>query len=618
MNKKQLATDIIELVGGEKNIAGLEHCATRLRFTLKENKKAKVEKIEKLDGVMGVINASTQLQIIIGNQVHEVCEEIYAQIGMDFKNKEDAPAKKEGNIIMRALAIIPRVFTPVLPVLTACGLLKAVVAVMQIAGVDTATSTFSLINMASDIIFYFMPVFVAVSASKVFKTNMYMGLLVGAMLLHPTWAGLVGAKEAVTLLGLPVALVSYNGSMLPALLGVWILSYVEKFFDKYIPEGLKFIFAPLCTALTMLVVMFVAVGPLGFYCGKYISDFLMGIYDVAGWLAVVLIAAFKPLLVMTGMHYALSTAFLTMFTATGIDKFYLSSSILSNLAQGGAAFGVFLKTKDKKMKSVALSTSFSAIMGITEPAMFGVTLKYKRPFVAAMIGAAAGGLYAGITSVEFLAMAGVGIFGILGAVPQCMLNMCIAAVITLVVSAAVTVVLGFEEDTDVQEEKKEVKPVVHTKEEISKIIVSPMSGEVVDLALVKDAAFSSEALGKGAAINPEEGKVYSPVNGTVSALFQTNHAIGLTSETGEEILIHIGLDTVNLKGKYFHPAVKQDDAVKQGDLLMEFDLEEIKAEGYDVTTPVIVTNKNDYMDVFAVNTSAKIKSQEALLAVIDK
>lgn len=617
MNKKQLATEIIELVGGEKNISGLEHCATRLRFTLKNNKKADTKKIEKLDGVMGLVQSSAQLQIIIGNQVHSVCEEIYSQLGNDFRNNDDKPTKKEGNIIMRALAIIPRVFTPVLPVLTACGLLKAVVAVMQIAGVDTTTSTFTLINMASDIIFYFMPVFVAVSASKVFKTSTYMGLFVGAMLLHPTWGGLVGAKEAISLLGLPVALVSYNGSMLPALLGVWILSYVEKFFDKYMPEALKFIFSPLCTALVMLVVMLVAVGPLGFYCGAYISDFLMGVYDVAGWLAIVLIAAFKPLLVMTGMHYALTTAFLTMFTAAGVDKFYLSASILSNLAQGGAAFGVFLKTKDKKMKSVALSTSFSAVMGITEPAMFGVTLKYKRPFVAAMIGAATGGLYAAITGVEFLAMAGVGIFGILGAVPQCMLNMGIACVITLVVSAILTMVFGFEEDND-KEEVKEVKQVTHSKEEANKIIVAPMNGEVIDIALVKDAAFNSEALGKGAAINPVEGKVYSPVNGTVSAMFQTNHAIGLTSETNEEILIHIGLDTVKLKGKYFHPVVKQGDTVKQGDLLLEFDLEEIKAEGYDVTTPIVVTNKNDYMDVFAINENTQIKVSEPLLAVIDK
>lgn len=619
MDKKQLSTGVIRLVGGEENIAGLEHCATRLRFTLKNNKKADTGALEKLDGVMGVVQSSAQLQIIIGNQVHDVCEEIYAQLKTDFKNVTDKDeSKKEGNIFMRALAVIPRVFTPILPVLTAAGLLKVLVAVLQLAGVDTTSSTFVLINLVSDVVFYFMPVFVAVSASKVFKANMYMALMIGAMLLHPSFTAAVTAAEAMTLFGLPVALVSYGSSMLPALLGVWVLSHVERFFDRYLPEALKFICSPLLTSLVMMVLMFVAIGPLGFYCGEYIADFLMSIYGVAGWLAVMLIAAFKPLLVMTGMHYALTTAFLTMFTSTGVDKFYLSASILSNVAQGGAAFGVFLRSKDKKMKSTALSTSFTAIMGITEPAMFGITLRYKRPFVAAMIGAAAGGLYAGIMGVEFIAMAGVSIMGILGVVPQFMLHMIIATIITLVVSTVLTVVFGFQEELPGEVKDHEKKAALHSRSEANRVIASPMSGEVMDIACVKDPAFHSETIGKGIAIIPTVGRVVAPVNGVISALFQTGHAVGITAETNEEILIHIGMDTVQLNGRYFYPRVKQGDSVKKGDVLLEFDLQEIKKAGYEIASPVVITNKNDYMDIFAINESAKVEELDAVLAVLDK
>lgn len=619
MNKKALATEILKSIGGEKNITALGHCATRLRFTIKDNQKVNEQELKNLDGVMGVVMSSAQLQIIIGTAVHDVCEELYAQTSLQpggDKAKED----KQGNIFMRVLAIIPRVFTPILPAIMAGGLLKAFFAILQIAKVlDPTSSTYIILNFASDVGFYFLPILVAISASKVFKTNTYIAVVVVAVLLHPSWSSMVAAKEAVSLFGLPAPLVSYGSTMIPAILGIWVLSYVERFFNKYIPEALKYVFAPLLTFLVMLVLMLVVIGPIGFYCGTYVSMALMGIYDVAGWLAIVLIAAFKPLLVMTGMHYALTAAFLTMFTTTGVDKFYMSASILANLAQAGATFGVFLKTKDKKMKSIALSTSFTALMGIAEPAMFGVTLKYKRPFVAAMIGAASGGLYAAITGVQFVAMVGVGITGILGVVPQFMLHMCIASIITLIVSAVVTYLLGFEEDTitQVSSSKEIASSITTNRENVNKVINAPLQGSIVDLALVPDQAFSSEVIGKGVAISPTEGKVYAPFDGEVTALFGTNHAIGLTSETKEEVLIHIGLDTVQLQGKYFTVHTKQGDKVKKGQLLLEFDIKEIEANGYNVITPVVITNKNDYMDIFSICETEMVSVGDPLLAIID-
>lgn len=618
MELKQLAADIVQLVGGEKNINGLEHCATRLRFTIKDYKKVKEQELKRLDGVMGVVKSSAQLQVIIGNKVHDVCEEIYAQTKLQPTGTSGEAVKNQGNIFMRVLAVIPRVFTPILPAIMAGGLLKALFAIVQMTGwLDTASSTYVILNFASDVGFYFLPILVAVSASKVFKTNTYIAVIVAAVLLHPTWSGLVAAKGAVTLFGLPVPLVSYGSTMIPAILGVWVLSYVERFFHKYIPEALKYVFAPLLTFLVMLVLMFVVIGPLGFYCGNYISMALMGIYDSVGWLAIVLIAAFKPLLVMTGMHYALTTAFLTMFTSTGVDKFYMSASILANIAQSGATFGVFLKTKDKKMKSIALSTSFTAIMGITEPAMFGVTLKYKRPFVAAMIGAAAGALYAALIGVEFVAMVGVGITGVFGALPQFMGHMCIAIAITLVVSTVLTYVFGFEEETE-EVLIAEPKKAVHRKEDANILIPSPIEGEVVDIALVPDAAFSSEAIGKGVAILPSKGQVIAPADGEITTLFHSCHAVGITADTKEEILIHVGLDTVQLNGEGFHAHVKQGDHVKKGDLLLTFDIELIKAKGYNPITPVVITNKHSYMDIFAVNEGSTIKVGDTLLAMIAK
>lgn len=618
MNKKQLATDIISCVGGEKNVKALSHCSTRLRFTMKDNQKVDEKALKKLDGVMGVVISSAQLQVIIGTSVHDVCEEIYAQTKLQAGG-EDSKEEKKGNIFMRALAIIPRVFTPILPAIMTGGLLKAVFTILTMTGtLDASTSTYAILNYCSDVGFYFLPLLVAVSASKVYKTNTYMAVAVVAVLLHPSWTALVGAKEAITLFGLPTPLVSYSSTMIPAILGVWLLSYVEKFFDKYIPEALKYVFSPLLTFIIMLTAMLVVIGPIGYYCGAYVSMALMGIYDVAGWLAIVLIAAFKPLLVMTGMHYALTTAFLTAFTTTGVDKFYLSASILANLAQSGATFGVFLKTKDKRMKSIALSTSFTAFMGITEPAMFGVTLKYKRPFVAAMIGAAAGGLYAAITGVQFIAMVGVGITGIFGVVPQFMLHMCIAIVITLVVSCVLTVIFGFKDDDEESEMKVEKRTITdNERESVNRVIVAPLEGEIIDLALVPDQAFSSEAIGKGVAIMPSVGKVFAPFDGTITALFSSNHAIGMTSEKKEELLIHIGLDTVQLNGEHFTVHVKQNQLVKKGDLLLEFDIEAIKAKGFNVITPILITNKNDYMDIFPISENAMVKVGEALIAIIE-
>lgn len=616
MDINKLAREIVKNVGGKKNIVNLVHCATRLRFTLSDNKKINEEELNKLDGVLGIVLNSAQPQIIIGNKVHEVCEAIYEQIGMNGEEKTEN-TKQDGNIFMRAIMIVPKVFTPVLPAFIACGLLKALFSVLQITGwIDASSSTYQILNFASDVAFYFLPILIAASAAKIFKANTYMAIVIVAILLHPTFSQMVATGEAVTIFGLPVPLINYGSSLIPAILGVWVLSYVEKFFYRYIPEILRFVFAPLLTFLVMLVIMFVVIGPIGYYCGTYLAKAMVSLYDSAGIVAIVLIAVVKPFLVLAGMHYALAAAFLPVFVSTGYDAFYMVTSILPNLGQAGAAFGVFLKSKDKKVKSIALSTSFSAFMGITEPALFGVNLKYRRPMIGAMAGAGVGAFYAALMGVKFIAMANFGILGILGVMPKFMLHMVIAVIITLVISAAVTFILGIDEEkknTDCPVENEEDK----TNKSSSIITIpSAMSGEIVPLSEVSDQAFSSEAIGKGIAILPDEGKVYAPVDGEITVLFQTGHALGITTEDQLELLIHVGIDTVSLDGKYFSVHVKQGDKIKKGDLLLEFDIENIKKEGYQTVTPILVTNKEDYLDILPANQNKKVKVGEALLSVI--
>lgn len=616
MDVNQLAKEIVKNVGGKKNIVNLVHCATRLRFTLSDNKKINTEELEKLDGVLGLVLNSAQPQIIIGNKVHEVCEAIYKQVGITGEEKVENK-KQDGNIFMRAIMIVPKVFTPVLPAFIACGLLKALFSVLQITGwMDASSTTYQILNFASDVAFYFLPILIAVSASKVFNANTYMAIAIVAILLHPTFAQMVQTGEAVSFLGLPVPLVNYGSSLIPAILGVWVLSYVEKFFYRYIPEILRFVFAPLLTFLTMLVIMFVAIGPLGYYCGTFLAKAMISLYDSAGIVAIVLIAVLKPFLVLAGMHYALAAAFLPVFVSTGVDAFYMVTSILPNLGQAGAAFGVFLKSKDKNVKSIALSTSFSAFMGITEPALFGVNLKYRRPMIGAMTGAGVGALYAAIMGVKFIAMANFGILGILGVMPKFMLHMVIAVIITLVVSTVITFVLGIDENKNRKEVHVENKE--NKRDTGSKIMEIPaaISGQIVPLSQVSDEAFRSEAIGKGIAILPEEGKVYAPVDGEVTALFQTGHALGITTNEGVELLIHVGIDTVSLNGKYFHVKVSQGSQVKKGDLLLEFDKENIEKEGYQMVTPVLVTNIEDYLDILPANQNQEVKVGEPLLKIL--
>ena len=616
MNYKELAATILEKVGGQNNVSNLEHCATRLRFSLKDDVLAKTEEIQSLKGVVSVINKGGQYQVVIGNEVIEVFNELL-KLG-DFQSNEDPQASKKKGIINTVLDTISGIFFPIVPALAGAGMLKALLSLLSVLKIVTPQSpTYQFLNFMGDACFYFLPIIIASSAAKKFKVNQFVAMSIGAMLIHPTFVTMVStAKEAGTglsLLNMPVTLVTYSSSVIPIVLAIWFMSYVEPFANKYTPKSLRIFLVPLLTILIVGVVTFVVIGPLGNICGEVLGDFINYINGYASWLVPLLVGAFTPLMVMTGMHYGLIPIGINMLATTGIDTVAGPGMMVSNIAQGGAALAVAIRSKNTDLKSLATSAGISAICGITEPAMYGISLRFKKPLIAAMIGGGSAGLFIGIMNVGRYAQVAPGLFSlpsyISGDSLQNVTYAAIGCVIAFVVSFIVSYLLKIEEP---QESKTTNTTEITLKKEE---VYVPINGQVVPLHTVVDPVFSSEALGKGVAILPSEGKVYAPVSGKVSVFFETGHAIGLISNNGAEILIHIGLDTVELKGKYFSPKVKQGEVVKAGDLLLEFDMEAITKANYDITTPIIVTNTAQYTDIVVVDKNNKVGQELLLLTV---
>lgn len=604
MNYENLAKEILKNVGGQKNVSNLTHCATRLRFNLKDLSKANTEVIKKIKGVMGVVDKGAQYQIIIGSDVASVYKEML-KLG-DFQNsgsKNDGEDGKKG--FAKVFEIIAGTFTPILPPLTAAGMLKAVLVLLTTFGLMSKESqTYYILNFMSDAIFFLFPVALGYTAAVKFKCNPFMGMLMGGILIHPNWTALVNAKEAVTLFGLPVKLVSYTSSVIPIILIVWVMSYVENFADKISPKPIKFFSKPLITILVMGPLALIALGPIGSVLGEGLASVITSINNVAPWAIPVIVGGLSPLLVMVGMHYALIPIGFNELGLKGCENVVGPGMLVSNVAQGAATLSVALKTKNKELKQLAGSAGLTALLGITEPAMYGVSLKLKKPLISVCIGGALAGLYCGIMGVVRYSSGAPGLASIaifIGENPMNIVHALIACGIAFVSSFALTWIIGFEdpanEDDQIEDESLEEVAVDKTPLMNKINIASPLNGEIVPLKEVKDETFASEMMGKGIAINPTEGKVVSPINGTVKMIFKTKHAIGLKSEDGAEILIHIGMDTVQLDGKYFTAHVKDGDKVNVGDTLVEFDMDAIKKEGYELITPVIITNTMDYLEI---------------------
>lgn len=604
MNYENLAKEILKNVGGQENVSNLTHCATRLRFNLKDVSKANTETIKKTKGVMGVVDKGGQYQVIIGNDVNHVYKEI-----MKIANIEGNSESKEVDdrkTVAKVIDTITGIFTPILPAITAAGMMKAVLALLTAFKlISTDSQSYQIFNFMADAAFYFLPIFLANSAAKKFKCNPYLAMMLGGILLHPTFVAMVNTAketgESLAIFGLPITLASYSSSVLPIILGVWFMSYVEPIADKISPKAIKFFTKPLITAVVSGIVILVVIGPIGYIVSDKVGLGIKTLESYASWLVPTLLGGLTPLLVMTGTHYGLIPIGINNRMTMGYDTIIYPGMLASNVSQGGAALAVAIKSKNKEIKQLASSAGITAVCGITEPALYGVNLRFKTPLYASMIGGAAGGLFLGLFRVSNYSGGSPGFLTLPSYIGgESMMNFvyaCIGAVISVVVAFVAGLILYKDKVEAIEDENLE-EVAVDKAPLMNKITISsPLKGEVVPLTEVKDETFASEMMGKGIAINPTEGKVVSPINGTVQMIFKTKHAIGLKSEDGAEILIHIGMDTVQLDGKYFTAHVKDGDKVKVGDTLVEFDMDAIKKEGYELVTPVIITNTMDYLEI---------------------
>lgn len=631
MNYQELAQTIIEKIGGQQNVSGLTHCATRLRFNLKDEDKALTDDIKNTAGVMGVVSKGGQYQVIIGSDVGSVYKEIVKEVPTLEGGQGSSNEKDERGVGSKIIDTITGIFTPILPAITAAGMLKAVLSLLVVFNaIDKLSQTYIIIDFMADAAFYFLPILLAASSAQKFKTNMYLAMMIGGILLHPNFTGMVAAiKEAgeggIHLFGMPISPVTYGSSVIPIILSVWFMSYVEPIADKVSPKVIKFFSKPLLTIAIVGTASLVVIGPFGYLISDAISNGIKALEDFSPWLVPTLIGGLTPLFVATGTHYGLVPIGINNRITNGYDTVIYPGMLASNVGQGAAALAVGFKSKKSSIKEVASSAGLTGLFGITEPALYGVNLKYKTPLYAAMIGGGLGGLFMGLTKVKNFTGGSPGLITLPSYIGDDTLQhltfACIGAAISIVISFAISYMLYKDPVTEGEQDAatNDETATTATTEAIASgetvDVTAPIKGEIVALSAVEDGMFSEEILGKGFAVKPVEGKVYAPVAGTVTAVFDSKHAIGLTSDSGVELLIHVGIDTVQLNGEGYEYLVEKGQKVQVGDQLIQFDLEKIAEKGYNTITPVVVTNSADFGDIITL-TKTLAEPGEQVMKVI--
>ncbi|MEB5951930.1 beta-glucoside-specific PTS transporter subunit IIABC [Enterococcus innesii] len=615
-NYQSLAKKIVQYLGGQENITDAYHCQTRLRFKVKDEKRIDQGELEALDGVAKYINNAGVHQVVIGTHVKDVYEEVTKLVSLQSSGTSE-PGEKKGP----AAAVIDFVagtFQPIIPALSGAGMVKAVLALLIVFDVITADSqTYYMLNLFADGVFFFLPMILAFTVAQKLRCNPILAASVAAMMMHPNWGALVTAGEPVHFFEvIPFTLANYTGSVIPILIVIFFQSYVEKFLNKVIPKSVELVFVPMLTFLIMGTLAFSLFGPIGSILGGYLATFFTFLSVHASWVPAVLIGGFLPIMVMFGLHNGIAPLGVMQMAELGYDSIFGPGALVSNIAQATAVAVVALRTKEKKTKQLAVSGAITAYMGITEPALYGINLPKKYPLVAAMIGGASGGLYAGLTNTHRFATGSSGLPAVLLYIGDDTMryfwNIIIALVIAAVVSAVVTYVLSFKYETKVTIDVPDMKAVVLEDTQL----INPVPGTVIPLNQVKDDAFASEALGKGFAVDEPIGEVIAPFNGKVAAVFPTKHAIGLVSDTGIELLIHVGLDTVELNGQYFDALVEAEQKVTKGQRLLTFDVQQIKAAGYLTQVPIIVTNTPQYTAVELVKEGLVAKEEKVLVVKV--
>lgn len=640
MKYQDLAENILENVGGKENISSVTHCVTRLRFKLKDEAKANTEIFKNMDGVVTVVQSGGQYQVVIGNHVPDVFEAVTSVAGISTGNSynKDGENEPKGSILDQFVDIVSGVFTPVLGVLAATGMIKGVNALLLALGLITNSSgTYNILQAAGDGFFYFFPIFLGFTAAKKFKSNEFIGMAIGAALVYPALGNLqsgdalftlfqgtfVESPVYITFLRVPVILMNYASSVIPIILAVVFSSKVEKLFKKILPDVVKRFLIPFCTLLIVVPVTFIVIGPIATWASELLGLVTTTVYEFSPIIAGLFLGAFWQVFVMFGLHWGLIPIAINNLTVLKADPI-LAAAFGVSFAQTGVVLAILLKTKDKKLKAISIPAFISGIFGVTEPAIYGITLPRKKPFIISCIaGGISGGVIAGFGTRMYM-MGGLGVFQIPAYIhPERGMELGFwGAIIGMIVGFALgfilTYLFGYQDEAK-STKNNTISPDISTKSKgivtESGVIYSPLKGEVKNLSESEDEAFASGALGKGVIMIPSEGRLVAPVDGTIKILFPTGHAVGMEAEDGTEVLMHIGMDTVKLEGKYFDSKVSQGDKVKAGDLLVEFDIDKIKEAGYSLATPVIVSNSANYSDIVRTEEERADFSDELLTIV---
>lgn len=635
MKYEALAKDIVKKVGGKENIISLTHCITRLRFQLKDTGKADTEYLKNKDGIVTVMESGGQYQIVIGNHVPDVYEAVRKEA-----NLGDGPSSSEGNkdtsLFNRFIDLISGIFQPILGVLAAAGMIKGFATLfMTLEWVKEESGTYQIMFAIGDALFYFFPIFLGFTAAKKFGGNQFIGMALGAALVYPTLVDAMAAgnesatmlfsgtffesETAMTFLGIPVISMTYTTSVIPIVFAAFFASKLEKYLKKIIPDVVKTFLVPFFTLLIIVPLTFIVIGPISTWGANLIGAGVLGVYGFSPLVAGLLLGAFWQVFVIFGLHWGLVAIAINNISTSGYDVI-IPIIFAASFAQTGIVLGMFFRTKNQQLKSLSIPAFISGLFGVTEPAIYGITLPRKKPFIYSCIVAGITGGMLGFAGTKMYFMGGLGVFGYTTFIGENGLDspfwMSLIATGAALVLGLIIGYLTHSDKNEAEIEKGTEAGETSTEGIANDVLVeAPVTGNVLDLTTINDPVFSSLAMGKGIAIQPDSDVVVAPFNGVVESLFPTGHAIGLKSDNGAEVLIHIGIDTVKLEGKHFKPLVSQGETVEVGQPLIEFDRKAIADEGFDTVIPVVVTNTNLAKDVL-LEDNKEIEQGSHVLTVI--
>lgn len=614
MNNKELGNKIIELVGGESNVLSLVHCATRLRFKLGDHSKADKEALNNIPDIMTVVENGGQFQVVIGNKVGKVHAEIMKYHNISGGSADKVENKEKTGTMGKIFEYISGTFSPLIPALAGAGMIKALLAILSILNwIDVEGSTYSVLNAASGGIFYFLPIFVGISAAMKLNVNPFVGGTIAAGLLEPSFTALLDLGD-ISFLSIPLIATDYSSTVFPLLIGIAVYAPLERFLKKYIPDTIQLFFVPMVSLLVMVPLTALVFGPFAEYVSLAIASAITFLLSVSTILTGILIASIWPVLVVLGVHWGIVPIIIDNYTRGGDIIGPITGA--ATFAQIGIAFGVYLKVKDKDLRSLSFAATLSGLFaGVTEPVLYGLILRYRKLLPLLFISGAVGGAIIATFDVRIFAFAIPGLFTIPAFTP--IVGYSIGIGVAFILATILAFIFGTTGKKKQNEATKE-NPNIETTSGESKatyLLTAPLTGKVIPLEEVADPVFASAVMGQGVGIEPTEGIVVAPFDGKVVTLFPTKHAIGLVSDDGVEVLIHIGLNTVQLDGEHFNTHVEQDAFVRKGDPLVTFNIQGIQEAGYRVTTPVLITNTSDYLEVIPVE-SQQVMLDQTIVTIV--